>query len=69
MRVLMFGWEFSASYFRWIRYCSFGLTKGMATLDDLEVIFCVPKAWGDEIRIWRLVGANQVQVAYKEVFV
>ena len=41
----------------------------MATLDDLEVIFVVPKAWGDEDQTKvRLVGANQVPVAYKKVF-
>jgi glycosyltransferase involved in cell wall biosynthesis len=41
----------------------------MATLDDLEVIFVVPKAWGDEDQTMvRLVGANQVPVAYKKVF-
>jgi glycosyltransferase involved in cell wall biosynthesis len=41
----------------------------MAKLDDLEVIFVVPKAWGDEDQsMVRLVGANQVQVAYKKVF-
>ena len=42
---------------------SYGLTKGMATLDDLEVIFVVPKAWGDEDQTMvRLVGANKVPV-------
>jgi glycosyltransferase involved in cell wall biosynthesis len=41
----------------------------MATLDDLEVIFVVPKAWGDEDQnMVRLVGANQIPVAYKKVF-
>ncbi len=46
-----------------------GLTKGMATLDDLEVIFVVPKAWGDEEQTKvRLIGANKVPVAFKQVY-
>ena len=69
MRVLMFGWEFPPHISGGLGTASFGLTKGMATLDDLEVIFVVPKAWGDEDQtLVRLVGANQVQVAYKKVF-
>jgi glycosyltransferase involved in cell wall biosynthesis len=69
MRVLMFGWEFPPHISGGLGTASYGLTKGMATLDDLEVIFVVPKAWGDEDQTMvRLVGANQVPVAFKTVF-
>jgi len=69
MRVLMFGWEFPPHISGGLGTASYGLTKGMATLDDLKVIFVVPKAWGDEDQaIVRLVGANKVQVAYKQVY-
>jgi len=69
MRVLMFGWEFPPHISGGLGTASYGLTKGMTTLDDLEVIFVVPKAWGDEDQtLVRLVGANQVPVAYKLVF-
>ena len=69
MRVLMFGWEFPPHISGGLGTASYGLTKGMATLDDLEVIFVVPKAWGDEDQSKvRLVGANQVPVAFKQVF-
>jgi len=69
MRVLMFGWEFPPHISGGLGTASYGLTKGMATLDDLEVIFVVPKVWGDEDQsMVRLVGANQVPVAYKKVF-
>jgi glycosyltransferase involved in cell wall biosynthesis len=69
MRVLMFGWEFPPHISGGLGTASFGLTKGMATLDDLEVIFVVPKAWGDEDEsIVRLIGANKVQVAYKKIY-
>jgi glycosyltransferase involved in cell wall biosynthesis len=41
----------------------------MATLDDLDVIFVVPKAWGDEDQsVVKLIGANQTPVAYKKVY-
>jgi glycosyltransferase involved in cell wall biosynthesis len=65
----MFGWEFPPHISGGLGTASYGLTKGMATLDDLEVIFVVPKAWGDEEQgAVRLVGANQVPVAFKRVF-
>jgi len=68
MRVLMFGWEFPPHISGGLGTASYGLTKGMSTLEDLEVIFVVPKAWGDEdqTRV-RLIGANKVPVAYKQV--
>lgn len=69
MRVLMFGWEFPPHISGGLGTASFGLTKGMATLDDLDVIFVVPKAWGDEDQsVVRLIGANKVPVAFKKVF-
>jgi glycosyltransferase involved in cell wall biosynthesis len=68
MRVLMFGWEFPPHISGGLGTASYGLTKGMATLDDLEVIFVVPKEWGDEDQsIVRLIGANKVPVAYKKI--
>src|SRR5512140_2255102 len=68
MRVLMFGWEFPPHISGGLGTASYGLTKGMATLDDLEVIFVVPKAWGDEEKTKvRLIGANKVPVAFKKV--
>ncbi len=68
MRVLMFGWEFPPHISGGLGTASYGLTKGMSTLEDLEVIFVVPKAWGDEdqTRV-RLIGANKVPVAFKQV--
>jgi glycosyltransferase involved in cell wall biosynthesis len=69
MRVLMFGWEFPPHISGGLGTASYGLTKGMATMDDLEVIFVVPKAWGDEDQsMVRLVGANKVPVSYKKIY-
>jgi glycosyltransferase involved in cell wall biosynthesis len=65
----MFGWEFPPHISGGLGTASYGLTKGMATLEDLEVIFVVPKAWGDEDQTGvRLVGANKVPVAFKQVY-
>jgi glycosyltransferase involved in cell wall biosynthesis len=65
----MFGWEFPPHISGGLGTASYGLTKGMATLDDLEVIFVVPKAWGDEDQAMvRLIGANEVPVAFKHVY-
>ncbi|HOU01184.1 MAG: glycosyltransferase [Bacteroidales bacterium] len=69
MRVLMFGWEFPPHISGGLGTASFGLTKGMASLDDLEVIFVVPKAWGDEDQnAVRLIGANKIPVAFKQIY-
>ncbi len=69
MRVLMFGWEFPPHISGGLGTASYGLTKGMATFDDLEVIFVVPKLWGDEDqKVVRLIGANKVPVAYKKIY-
>ena len=69
MRVLMFGWEFPPHISGGLGTASYGLTKGMANMDDLEVIFVVPKAWGDEDQsVVRLIGANKVPVAYKQIY-
>jgi glycosyltransferase involved in cell wall biosynthesis len=69
MRVLMFGWEFPPHISGGLGTASYGLTKGMATLDDLKVIFVVPKAWGDEDQTMvRVVGANKVPVSFRKVY-
>jgi glycosyltransferase involved in cell wall biosynthesis len=65
----MFGWEFPPHISGGLGTASYGLTKGMATLDDLEVIFVVPKAYGDEDQsVVRLIGANKVPVAFKQIY-
>lgn len=69
MRVLMFGWEFPPHISGGLGTASYGLTKGMATLDELDVIFVVPRAWGDEDQsMVRLIGANKIPMSYKRVF-
>ncbi|HMT66675.1 MAG TPA: glycogen/starch synthase, partial [Bacteroidales bacterium] len=61
MRVLMFGWEFPPHIAGGLGTASYGLTRGLAAHRDIEVIFVVPKAYGDEDQsIVRLIGANTV---------
>jgi glycosyltransferase involved in cell wall biosynthesis len=68
MRVLMFGWEFPPHIAGGLGTASYGLTRGLAAQRDMEVIFVVPKAYGDEDQsIVRLIGANTVAVAFKKV--
>lgn len=64
----MFGWEFPPHISGGLGTASYGLTKGMSVLEDLEVIFVVPKVWGDEAKTKvRLIGANKVPVAFKQI--
>lgn len=68
MRVLMFGWEFPPHIAGGLGTASYGLTRGLAAQHDVEVIFVVPRAHGDEDQsVVRLIGANDVTVAYKKV--
>ena len=69
MRVLMFGWEFPPHITGGLGTASYGLTKGMTAIDDMDVIFVVPKSWGDEDQSGiRLIGANKVPVAFKQIY-
>lgn len=47
MKVLMFGWEFPPHITGGLGTACFGMTKGLAKR-DVDVIFVVPKAYGDE---------------------
>jgi glycosyltransferase involved in cell wall biosynthesis len=68
MRVLMFGWEFPPHISGGLGTASYGLTKGMAMLGNVDVFFVVPRAWGDEDQsVVKLIGANTIPVAYKTI--
>ena len=68
MRVLMFGWEFPPHISGGLGTASYGLTKGMAMLGNVDVLFVVPRAWGDEDQsVVKLIGANTIPVAYKTI--
>ncbi len=68
MRVLMFGWEFPPHIAGGLGTASYGLTRGLASQSDMEVIFVVPRAYGDEDQsVVRLIGANTVKMTSKKV--
>ena len=68
MKVLMFGWEFPPHISGGLGTACYGLTKGLAGFDDVNVIFVVPKAYGDEDQSsMTLLGANEVPVSHKEI--
>ncbi|MCK3684015.1 glycosyltransferase family 4 protein [Maribellus sp. YY47] len=67
MKVLMFGWEFPPHISGGLGTACYGLTKGLAGIDDVEVTFVVPKAFGDEDQsVMKLIGANTVPIATKD---
>lgn len=64
----MFGWEFPPHISGGLGTASYGLTRGLATIDDMEIIFVVPKAYGDEDQSkMRLIGAGDVPVTKKRL--
>ncbi|MBS2211051.1 glycosyltransferase family 4 protein [Carboxylicivirga mesophila] len=63
MKVLMFGWEFPPHISGGLGTACYGLTKGLSKIDDLDIIFVVPKAYGDEDESkMKLVGANNTHI-------
>jgi glycosyltransferase involved in cell wall biosynthesis len=68
MRVLMFGWEFPPHISGGLGTACFGLTRGMSVIPGLDILFVVPKAYGDEdqSRI-HLIGAGDVSLDMREV--
>src|SRR6056297_2265872 len=63
MRVLMFGWEFPPHVTGGLGTASYGLTRGLATIPELDILFVVPKAFGDENPTrMDLLGANEVEL-------
>src|SRR4030043_1046738 len=68
MKVLMFGWEFPPHISGGLGTACYGLTKGMTHIPGLEILFLVPKAFGDEDqRMIRLLGANEVEIGKTKV--
>jgi len=68
MRVLMFGWEFPPHISGGLGTACYGLTKGMTSFSDIEILFVVPKAFGDEDKSSiGLIGANNVYIRTSDV--
>ena len=65
----MFGWEFPPHISGGLGTASYGLTKGLAQLENVEVLFVIPKAYGDEDNsaVKKIIGANEVSISRKTV--
>lgn len=68
MKVLMFGWEFPPHISGGLGTACYGLTKGLKSLGDVELIFVVPKKYGDEDEnIVKIIGASDIPVIQQNV--
>ena len=64
----MFGWEFPPHISGGLGTACYGLTKGMASVPDLDILFVVPKAYGDEDQSkMKLLGAGDVTLDIRKV--
>ena len=64
----MFGWEFPPHISGGLGTACYGLTKGMSAVPDLDILFVVPKAYGDEDQSrMKLLGAGDVSVDIRKV--
>ena len=64
----MFGWEFPPHISGGLGTACYGLTKGLSEINDVDVTFVVPKAFGDEDQsAMQLIGANNIPVSQKEI--
>lgn len=64
----MFGWEFPPHISGGLGTACYGLTKGLSGIKDLNIIFVIPKAHGDEEQSnIHLIGANNTPITGKEI--
>ena len=64
MRVLMFGWEFPPHIAGGLGTACYGMTRGLAR-NDVEVIFVMPRASGDEDeRFVKVINASNIEARY-----
>ena len=67
MKALMFGWEFPPHILGGLGTASYGLTKGMAMQDDMEICFVIPKPYGDEDKSFlRIIGTSNTPIVWKD---
>ncbi|MCF8226628.1 MAG: glycosyltransferase [Bacteroidales bacterium] len=64
----MFGWEFPPHISGGLGTASYGLTRGLTTIPGLDIIFVVPRAYGDEDQSkMRVIGAGDVSLDSKHM--
>lgn len=65
MKVLMFGWEFPPHISGGLGTACYGLVKGLVHHNQ-DIIFVVPKLWGDEEPLADFVNASDIEIDYRE---
>jgi len=64
----MFGWEFPPHISGGLGTACYGLTRGLSHIQGMDIIFVVPKSFGDEDQTSvKIVGANEVNITEKHV--
>lgn len=64
----MFGWEFPPHISGGLGTACYGLTKGLSKIDNLDIIFVVPKAYGDEEQeTIELIGAGNIPMRITKI--
>ena len=62
----MFGWEFPPHISGGLKTACFGLTKGLASFDDIDLTFVIPKVHGNEDKVdMKLIGASDIELPEK----
>ena len=68
MKALMFGWEFPPHILGGLGTASYGLTKGLSMQQDMDIVFVIPKPYGDEDQSFlKLTGACNIPVVWRDV--
>ncbi|PVX49938.1 glycosyltransferase involved in cell wall biosynthesis [Balneicella halophila] len=68
MKVLMFGWEFPPHISGGLGTACYGLTRGLSTFEDMDILFVVPKTHGDEEpKRMELLGAENVAIDFSKL--
>ncbi len=64
----MFGWEFPPHISGGLGTACYGLSKGLIQQSDLDLLFVVPKAYGDELLDnVEFIGANKIPIKSQKV--
>lgn len=64
----MFGWEFPPHILGGLGTASYGITKGLSAIPDMDITFCIPAPWGDEDKSFmNIIGMSQVPIVWKDV--
>jgi len=63
----MFGWEFPPHISGGLGTACYGLTKGLSHFENIETLFVIPKAYGDEDRSKvKIIDAGDIIISEKE---